>query len=52
MIEPIYGIWCSDDHDPSFDRWRRHLDGRRIEFASFADAEKAAAELEAKRTNK
>jgi hypothetical protein len=51
MIEPIYGVWCSDDHDPSFDHWRQHLDGGRMEFTSFADAEKAAAKLEVKRSN-
>jgi hypothetical protein len=52
MIEPLYGVWVSDDYDPSFDHWRRHLEGGRMEFTSFADAEKAAAEFEAKRSDK
>jgi hypothetical protein len=50
MIEPRYGVWCSDDHAPSYDHWQQ-LDRRRMEFTSFADAEKAAADLEAKRSN-
>jgi hypothetical protein len=50
MIEPRYGVWCSDDHDSRFDRWQHRLDGSRIEFTSFTDAEKAAAELEAGRS--
>jgi hypothetical protein len=52
MLEPIYGVWCSDDHDKSYDHWRRQPNGRRLEFKSFAAAEKAAAELEAYRSDK
>jgi hypothetical protein len=50
MIEPIYGIWCSDDGGARDDYWWQ-LDGRRVQFTSFAAAEKTAAELQAERGN-